>query len=93
MSLPPTEMIAALALTRFGLGARPGDIADARRDPRGSLVAQIDGRGADQPQDNPETSAQRFIAMPMVSDWSWPAGKLACALSSAATGSSCDQTP
>ena len=63
MSLPPTEMMAALALTRFGLGARPGDIADARRDPRGSLVAQIDGRGADQPQDNPETSAQRFIAM------------------------------
>jgi hypothetical protein len=39
------------------------------------------------------SSAQRFIAMPMVSDWSWPAGKLACALSSAATGSSSDQTP
>ena len=63
MSLPSKDMMAALAVTRFGLGARPGDIAAARRDPRGSLIAQIDGRGADQPQDNPETSAQRFIAM------------------------------
>ena len=63
MSLPSKDMMAALAVTRFGLGARPGDIAAARRDPRGSLIAQIDGRGADQPQDNPETSAQRFVAM------------------------------
>ncbi|OZA76268.1 MAG: hypothetical protein B7X76_11085, partial [Azorhizobium sp. 39-67-5] len=38
-------------------------ISDARRDPRGALIDQIDGRGADQPQDNPETAAQRFVAM------------------------------
>lgn len=63
MSLPSKDMMAALAVTRFGLGARPGDIAGARRDPRGALIDQIDGRGADQPQDNPETSAQRFLAM------------------------------
>ena len=63
MSLPSKDMMAALAVTRFGLGARLGDIDAARRDPRGSLIGQIDGRGADQPQDNPETSAQRFVAM------------------------------
>lgn len=63
MSLPSKDMMAALAVTRFGLGARPGDIAAARRDPRGALIDQIDGRGADQPQDNPETAAQRFVAM------------------------------
>lgn len=63
MSLPSKDMMAALAVTRFGLGARPGDIDAARRDPRGSLVAQIDGRGADQPQPGADTAAQRFIAM------------------------------
>lgn len=63
MSLPDKDLMAALAVTRFGLGARPGDIATAARDPRGSLIDQIDGRGADQPQDRPETAAQRFVAM------------------------------
>jgi len=63
LSLPSKDMMAALAVTRFGLGARPGEIETARRDPRGALIGQIDGRGADQPQDNPETSAQRFVAM------------------------------
>lgn len=63
MSLPSKDMMAALAVTRFGLGARPGDIADARRDPRGSLLDQIDPLGADQPQANADTSAQRFVAM------------------------------
>jgi uncharacterized protein (DUF1800 family) len=40
---------AAIAVTRFGLGARPGEIDDARRDPRGWLSAQIRREGADQP--------------------------------------------
>lgn len=54
------DMDAAIALTRFGLGAKPGEIAAARGDPRGGLVAQIRREGADQPQTNGETSAQRI---------------------------------
>ena len=42
---------AALAVTRFGLGARPGEIAEAAHDPREFLHAQIRPQGADQPQD------------------------------------------
>lgn len=40
---------AAIAVTRFGLGARPGEIEAASRDPRGWLLAQIRREGADQP--------------------------------------------
>lgn len=36
-------MIAELASLRFGLGARPGELRDSSRDPRGWLRAQIDG--------------------------------------------------
>ena len=38
----------AIAVHRFGLGARPGEIEAASRDPKGWLVAQI-GTEADQP--------------------------------------------
>ncbi|CAN5525931.1 DUF1800 family protein [soil metagenome] len=62
MSLPPNDMMAAIAATRFGLGARPGEIAAAIRDPRGFLTDQIRPEGADQPQANAETSAQRLAA-------------------------------
>lgn len=40
---------AAIAVTRFGLGARPGEIEAASRDARGWLLAQIRPEGADQP--------------------------------------------
>jgi uncharacterized protein (DUF1800 family) len=63
LSLPSKDMMAALAVTRFGLGARPGEIATASADPRGWLIDQITPKGAAQPQQNPDTSAQRFIAM------------------------------
>jgi uncharacterized protein (DUF1800 family) len=53
-------MMAAIAVTRFGLGARPGEIAAARSDPRGFLTAQIRPQGADQPQTDAESSAQRL---------------------------------
>jgi uncharacterized protein (DUF1800 family) len=53
-------MMAAIATTRFGLGARPGEIAAARSDPRGFLTAQIRPQGADQPQAGAEGSAQRL---------------------------------
>src|SRR5258706_670582 len=51
---------AAIAVTRFGLGARPGEIAEPMADPESFLTSQIRASGADQPQANPEGSAQRF---------------------------------
>jgi uncharacterized protein (DUF1800 family) len=44
------DLDAALAVTRFGLGARPGEIDAAKSDPREFLRAQIRAAGADQPQ-------------------------------------------
>jgi uncharacterized protein (DUF1800 family) len=40
----------AIAVTRFGLGAKPGELAEAADDPRGWLKAQITRDGAEQPQ-------------------------------------------
>lgn len=60
MSLPSNDLMAAIAATRFGLGARPGEIDAARGDPRGFLTAQIRPEGADQPQSNGESAAQRL---------------------------------
>ena len=62
MALADRELQAAIAATRFGLGARPGEIAEAARDPRGFLKAQIRRSGADLPQGDGETSAQRIAA-------------------------------
>jgi len=42
-------LIGAIAVTRFGLGARPGEIEQASSDPIGWLRAQIRREGADQP--------------------------------------------
>lgn len=63
MSLPSKDMMAAIAVTRFGLGARPGEIEAAKADPRGFLAAQIRREGADIPQDGGETSAVRYQQM------------------------------
>jgi uncharacterized protein (DUF1800 family) len=63
LSLPSKDMMAAIAVTRFGLGARPGEIDSAKADPQGFLIAQIRREGADIPQDGGETSAQRFEQM------------------------------
>lgn len=38
---------AAIATNRFGLGARPGDIAGLASDPRGALKAQLRGAAAE----------------------------------------------
>ncbi|HEY5409524.1 MAG TPA: DUF1800 family protein, partial [Caulobacteraceae bacterium] len=51
---------AAIAVTRFGLGARPGEIAAASGDPRGFLMAQIRASGADLADPGGPGSAQRF---------------------------------
>ena len=50
MAASDSGLKAAIAVTRFGLGARPGEIEDARSDPRGWLEAQIRRDGADQPR-------------------------------------------
>ncbi len=43
------KLSAAIAVTRFGLGARPGEIEVAATDPRGWLRAQVRREGADPP--------------------------------------------
>ena len=63
LSLPSKDMMAAIAVTRFGLGARPGEIDAAKADPKGFLAAQIRREGADLPKDGGETSADRFRQM------------------------------
>jgi uncharacterized protein (DUF1800 family) len=50
---------ASIAATRFGLGARPGEIAALNADPLGALKAQIRADGADQPTGAFESSVQR----------------------------------
>jgi uncharacterized protein (DUF1800 family) len=50
MTRPDPSLAAAIAATRFGLGARPGEIDAARSDPEGWLVAQIQPEGGDIPQ-------------------------------------------
>jgi uncharacterized protein (DUF1800 family) len=52
-------MIAAIAATRFGLGAKPGEIEAAGRDPKGFLKSQIRASGADQPSTS-TTAVQRL---------------------------------
>ena len=59
MSIDP-DMKATIAVTRFGLGARPGEIELARRDPTGFLKAQISGTGADQPQGDFQSGADHL---------------------------------
>ena len=46
-------------MTRFGLGARPGEIAQASEDPQGFLTAQIRASGADPTGPNPAKSGDR----------------------------------
>jgi uncharacterized protein (DUF1800 family) len=53
MTSDPQSLRAALAVNRFGLGARDGDIEDAAPDPKAWLVAQIRREGADQPRAYP----------------------------------------
>ena len=61
MSADPKALDAAIAITRFGLGARGSAIADATPDPRGYLKAQIRSQGADVFTSNGETSSQRLV--------------------------------
>ena len=54
------NLAAAIAVTRFGLGAKPGEILVARDDPEAWLLAQMrPGVGANQPQPGAASSAER----------------------------------
>jgi uncharacterized protein (DUF1800 family) len=57
-----TDIAGAVAVSRFGLGARPGELAAAVADPKAWLKAQIDRRGADQPPGVLPNSRDRFLA-------------------------------
>ncbi|HEY3812030.1 MAG TPA: DUF1800 family protein [Caulobacteraceae bacterium] len=54
---------AAIAATRFGLGAKPGEIDAATPDPKAWLIAQIRPTGADQPQGQLPNSRDQLLAL------------------------------
>ena len=60
MALADQDMKAAIAATRFGLGAKPGEIAATVRDPQDFLRSQIRREGADQPPGPAATGSQRL---------------------------------
>jgi len=60
VTTPIHSLQGAIAATRFGLGARPGELAGIGSDAKGWLLAQIRREGADQPQTNPDTAAKRI---------------------------------
>ncbi len=62
MALPDKDAQAAIAVTRFGLGARPGELEKAKADPRGWLKEQITASGAEQPNPPLPGSAERISA-------------------------------
>lgn len=57
---PSRSRDAAVALTRFGLGAKPGEIDTVAADPKGWLEAQARPGGAPVPEGGFETSEQRL---------------------------------
>ena len=60
MASSQRDLEAAIAATRFGLGAKAGEIAAASKDPRGYLKAQIRREGAETFETEGETSTQRL---------------------------------
>jgi uncharacterized protein (DUF1800 family) len=60
--MTPSAQDAALALTRFGMGARPGEIGTVARDPKGWLAAQVRPDGAPIPEGAFPTTAERVEA-------------------------------
>ncbi|HEY5007924.1 MAG TPA: DUF1800 family protein [Caulobacteraceae bacterium] len=62
MSIDP-DLKASIAATRFGLGARPSEIAATRPDPIAYLKAQIRPEGADQPAGQFKTSAENLVGL------------------------------
>jgi uncharacterized protein (DUF1800 family) len=58
--ITPATMNAAIAVTRFGLGARPDELSAAAGDPRGWLKSQIVRDGAEQPAGPLPATTDRF---------------------------------
>ena len=54
------QMMAAIAATRFGLGAKPGEIAAVAKDPKGYLKGQIRKDGADLPAVDAASTGRRL---------------------------------
>jgi uncharacterized protein (DUF1800 family) len=54
------DLNASIAVTRFGLGARPGEIERAKSDPRGYLLNQITPKGAAPARPGAPDSAERL---------------------------------
>ena len=66
---PPSRSLdAAVALTRFGLGAKPGEIDAVAADPRGWLEAQARPDGAAIPEGRFETPNNGWKAISPI----WP---------------------
>jgi uncharacterized protein (DUF1800 family) len=63
LSLPSKDLMAAIAATRFGLGARPGEIEAAKSDPQGFLLDQIRREGGDLPKGDGQSAATRIDQM------------------------------
>jgi len=57
------DLKAAIAVTRFGLGARPGEIDAARGDPVGYLRDQITPAGAEPPKGEFQSGAAAFTQL------------------------------
>jgi uncharacterized protein (DUF1800 family) len=56
------DLAAAIAVTRFGLGAKPGQLMVVRDDPQAWLESQIrPATGADQPTEGAATSTERIL--------------------------------
>ncbi len=60
--MTPSALDAALALTRFGMGARPDEIEAVAQDPKGWLSAQIRPEGAPIPDGVFPTTSERVEA-------------------------------
>ena len=60
MSIDP-NLGASIAATRFGLGAKPGELDAARGDPKAFLKSQIRASGADQPVGDFKSGATHFV--------------------------------
>jgi uncharacterized protein (DUF1800 family) len=58
-----TTLTASIALTRFGMGARPGEIERVAADPRGWLESQVRSSGADAPPGASPSSTDQVEAL------------------------------
>jgi uncharacterized protein (DUF1800 family) len=85
------DLQAAIAVTRFGMGARPGDLDQARGDPKAWLLSQIRPEGADQPQGPAPSTPERLAALAQFREDRRDARKVDAAMQPEAAGQNADQ--